>query len=156
MGAGGIMLLFGATNPGSPSLDSCDGQVCQAGGNPGCDTLSGCDDTGEKHRVGWTHTNCNDSYHHIAVHRSTDGGSYAEVADNLGCDQADPDAGCCSLLEASYDGEYLFGLNYSSDLGSCTTTHQYRIRIENDGTDTAEDTCTEASAGTGCDTSCSA
>lgn len=129
--------------------------MCQAGGDPNCDTLSGCSATGEAHRVGWEHTDCSDASHHICIHVSVGGGSYAETADNISCDNADPDAGCCDWTGYAPEGEYLFHKSKSSDLGSCTTTYQYRVRIETDGTDVLlGSACTDATSITGCDTDC--
>jgi hypothetical protein len=152
------LLATGGAGVPTPSLDSCDAKLCQAGGNPGCATLSGCSNTGEQHRVGWTTTDCNDAYHHIAIHRSVGGGSYVEVADNISCTAADPDAGCCDWfgkIPYAPEGEWMTTVSNSSDLGSCTTTYQYRVRIETDGTDTLiGSACTDGSALTGCDTVC--
>jgi hypothetical protein len=142
----------------TPVIDSCDARLCQAGGDPACATLSGCANTGEQHRVGWETTDCSDPSHHIAIHVSVDGGGYVETADNLSCTQADPDAGCCDWIGKSPyapEGEYMFIKHFSSDLGACTTTYQYRVRVETDGTDTLlGSACTDGSALTGCDTTC--
>jgi hypothetical protein len=150
------LLAAGGAGVPTPSLDLCSGGVCQAGGNPGCATLSGCTDTGEQHRVSWTHTNCNDTYHHVAIHRSVGGGSYVEIIDNLSCDRPEDDDGCCEnfVKGVTWDGEYQYQRAFSSDLGSCTTTYQFKVRIEEDGTDTAEDECGPTTSATGCDTTC--
>lgn len=161
MSASSLLFLLGAgsySGVPTPSLDACDGKVCQVGGNPGCGTGSGCADTGEQHRIGWNHTDCNDSYHHVAIHVSVDGGGYTEMVDDLSCDRAEDDDGCCEFgsikLPITYEGNYQRVMAYSSDMGTCTTTYQYRVRIETDGTDTAIDTCTEAASNTGCDETC--
>lgn len=142
----------------TPSLDCCDGQVCQAAGSPDCNTLRGCTDAGEQHRVQWSHTDCNNTYHHIAIHVSVDGGGYTEIVDTVACCPADPDSGCCEFIGGGCadDCNWMRNLFKSSDTGSCTTTYQYRVRVETDGTDTAIDTCTETGSGTGCDAGCTA
>lgn len=136
------------------AVDCAQCGLCQAGGDPDCATLGDCNTSGEKHRITWTHTNCADASHHIAIHRSVDGGSYTEVADNVSCNNADPDSGCCSLTVcSSAEGHYLFTIFRSSALGGCTTTYDYRVRIETDGTDTSLDS-RNATQRTGCDEAC--
>lgn len=129
----------------SASLDCCDARICPAGGDPGCNTLTGCDNSGEYHRVEWDHTGCSDASQHIAIHRAVDGGSFTEVADNISCDNANPDAGCCECLIGccTGDGQFLFNLA-KTNATSQTTDYQYRVRIELDGTDTLVSECTDS------------
>jgi hypothetical protein len=149
-------LFFSNDEP--PTMTCIDQNICQAGGNPNCATLSGCVFTGEQHRIVWSFTGATEGYH-AALHVSVGGGGYVETADALDLDQADPDVGCCDFAKTNdcdpEDGIHILTKNKSSDLGSCTTTFQYRARAEIDGTDTLVGTAvTHGSAGTGCDTTC--
>lgn len=136
-----------------PTLNGAQMDLCQAGGNPGCDTLIGCDSSGEKHRVGWSISYPYGPYH-IAIHRSINGGAFAEAADNVALANPDPDPGCCDELSGRVDGEFLFSYSNSSDLGACTTTYQYRVRVEQDGTDTLVGTAKDTTTKTGCNEGC--
>lgn len=147
------LLGTGGTSVPTPTLDGCSGRVCQDDTTSiGCGTISGCTDTGEQYRWGWNETGCNDSYHHIALHWAVDGGSYYEVGDNVACNATESDAGCCEFPEATYDGEWQKNDAFNAQT-TCTTSYNFRVRVETDGTDTAIDTCTSGS-GTGCDTTC--
>jgi hypothetical protein len=53
----------------------------------------------------------------------------------------------------TWEGTVQTELAYSSDLGVCTTSYQYRVRIETDGTDTAIDSA-DTGTGTGCNVTC--
>lgn len=147
------------TSDQPPKLTCLDQNICQAGGNPDCDTLSGCVNSGEQHRVEWDYSGSKDG-HHLALHVSVNGGGYVETGDNIALDNGEADADCCEFVKSGYcsgDNSYLLQKNNSSDLGSCTTTYQYRGRVELDGTDTLVGSAlTHGSAGTGCDTACTA
>lgn len=140
-----------------PKLTCIDQNICQAGGDPGCETLSGCTFQGEQHRVEWDYTG-SATGHHLAIHRSDNGGSYALVRDNIDLTDGEEDPDCCDFVKAqdcSGDHSTMFQRNMSDALGSCTTTFQYRGRIEVDGTHVlVGNEVTHGSAGTGCDVIC--
>lgn len=144
------------TNDEPPTMTCCDNDICQTTGDPGCDTLTGCASSGEKHRISWDFTGATEGYH-ACLHVSIGGGSYVEAHDGIDLDNADPDPGCCNHVKpaCSDDGTYIATKYYSSDLGSCTTTYQYRARAEIDGTDTlVGSAATAGESGTGCDETC--
>lgn len=153
----GVQWKLVQTTDQPPKLTCLDQNMCQGTGNPGCDTLAGCTNDGEAHRVEWDYSGAKDGYH-LAIHRSQNGGGYVEVRDNIDLALGDEDSGCCEWIsDCSGSNAVLFHKHVSSDLGSCTTTHQYRGRIEVDGTDTlAGSAVTHGSAQTGCDTACTA
>lgn len=152
--SGAWRLVYTVEEP--PSITCAQFQICQVGGNPGCNTSAGCGTTGEQHRVEWTHSGGVDGYH-VALHVSIDGGGFVETADLLDVDEANPDAACCEISSGSCDppdGQWLLRKFSSSDLGACTTTYQYRVRAELDGTDTQIGDSQDTSTETGCDNPC--
>lgn len=143
-----LALLMGTKQGGvpTPTLDSITWTVTtNTCSGSGCGTTSGCSDPGQAHRFGWDHTDCNDTNHHVAAHESKNGGAYVEKVDNLGCNQAGND--CSDPCLGGCEGYYDFK---DSRCGGAdvSPTYQGRIRIENDGTDTAVATITEGSSET--------
>lgn len=146
------------TNDEPPTMTCIDQSVFQTTGDPDCATLTGCASSGEKHRISWDFTGATEGYH-CAIHVSIGGGGYVEAHDAIDLDNPDPDAGCADHVKPSCtpNGEYIATKNYSNDLGSCTTTYQYRVRAEINGTDTLVGSAvTAGSSGTGCDAPCGA
>lgn len=132
--------------PAAPTIDCADTCICPEGETAGgCDTLTGCASAGEKHRVRWDHTDCSDAAHHIAIHRSTNGGGFVEVADDVSCDNGDPDAGCCNsgCAACTPDGEYIFTLGMHNETAQ-TTDYAYKVRVETDSGDVEIDSVTDA------------
>lgn len=93
--------------------------------------------------VAWTTTDASDSEHHIRILRSLSGGSYLEQVDDLSIDAT---CGSCSTAGCSSAG---VGNGCWCD-GSCIAdgqSTQYRVRLENDGTDDLTGTSVEKTTG---------
>lgn len=105
----------------APTLDLATATVAATGtcSGGGCVVI-------EAHNVSWTQTDCDNACHHIAIHRNLNGGGFIEVSDDDGCTE---DNGCTA-------GEGCRQFTYAV----CDTTgdsYVYRVRIEDDGTDTS-------------------
>jgi hypothetical protein len=146
----------------SASLDCIDTKICPQASGP-CAAVSGCADVGEAHRITWNHTGCVDASHHIAIYQSENGGGFVKVADNLSCNQANPDAGCCEgegklgtpCLDCNpCDGQHVVFV-FRSTSGGQTTDYQYMVKIEADPGDTEVDSITDSTlVNAGGDTIC--
>jgi hypothetical protein len=138
----------------APTIDCVDLNICTVSGTPVCQTGSGCGTAGEQVRVDWTHTNCNDSLHHIRIELSRGGGGYYEILDDASCDAADNDSGCCDTAGCGpEDGTYVHFESYGNDAG-VTTSYAVRVHADLDGGDTALDTGTDSCTNCGSDAAC--
>lgn len=136
----------------SGTIDCAAARVCTVGATSGsCDTSKGCEQTGEAHRIQWSHTGC-DAGCEIAVHVSLNGGSYTELFDGEACCPSDPDPSCCEFISGgcSDDCNVMRWLGVS---GGSAITYDYRVRLEEAGTDTLVDSA-DASQVSGDSDSC--
>jgi hypothetical protein len=133
--------------PVAATIDDC----CAAGEdcgttNGGCGTCSSCKQSGYLIWILWDETGCNNSLHHICIHRKIGAGSWLEYADNLGCNSdntvCDPpfSKACTGPSDGAY--EDLVGRGGSNG----TETWDFRVYIEEDGGDTVVDGPCESNA----------
>jgi hypothetical protein len=112
----------------SNSCPACSGAECQ--------TLSGCTNVGCRNLVGWSYTDC-DANCHIAVHASVNSGSYFEVADVLACNRSAECGSIWCVGKTNCEGYWETFFPKCGSGGSTSTTYDYRVRLETNGTDTS-------------------
>ncbi len=121
------------TGPISITVDCAALNVCSVSDDGSCLTVSGCTLPGEQHRIEWDTTGCSDGSHHIALHRSVNGGSFVDLSlPELACAPSNPDVGCCETATCS-EGQHLI-VEFNENTNQ-TTDYQYRVRIQDDGTE---------------------
>lgn len=150
----GVWKLFW-TNDEPASISDFGCQICQDTTTGGvCSTHAGCAQAGEPHRIEWEYTGSPVGYH-LCVQRSVGGGGYVEAYDGVDIDGGEFDAGCCEILSPIMSNSVVIFETYNkSGAGTCTTTYDYRLRIEVDGTDTLVGSNNDCSQVTGCDNGC--
>lgn len=122
------------TGPTAADIDCCEQNVCNPGSNSSCNTGGGCAGSGEKHRMQWAHTGCSDASHHIKIRVDT-GGGFTDVEDNISCNAAEPDSGCCEVIGGSCTEEGIWMRTLFRD-PDADQDYTYRAQIELDSTHT--------------------
>lgn len=93
-----------------------------------------CPSIGEVHCVRWNGNRLTTSGYHAAIYRSTNGGSFSKVRDNVSLTASPP----CGSGGGAYGvalSPLPFGWSTSAP-GSVTDSYQYQVRAEVDGSDT--------------------
>jgi hypothetical protein len=144
-----VFHVFGGTVVDtSASLDSINATVITpASGSPGvCGTCSGCTSPGQCHKVGWKYSVCIDAIHHIATLRSTDGGGYVLVQNDISCDN-DPGSDCDDhCTRTACDGRVAYFAAHHDAAPFTAVTYQYKVQIRADTGDAVLSVVTEGSA----------
>lgn len=150
--SGAWKLFWTKDEPAQISNFQC--KLCQdTSTSAGCSAVAGCVLTGEQHRIEWEYTGSSNGFH-LCIQRSVGGGGYVEAADGVDLDNGEPDADCCEHASPMTDA-YLVNEGYNKNgAGTCTTTYDYRLRVEIDGSDTLVGSNNDCSQVTGCDQIC--